>query len=67
VGVTNERCRDARGASVWQLSKNRKRVKHHIGYCAGIVIRGSLSLVPVSESVKKKLTALNARFVRQSP
>jgi len=32
-----------------------------------MVIRGSFSLPPVSASVKKNMTAVNARFVFQSP
>lgn len=35
-------------------------------HCAGIVTSGSLSLPPVSASVKKKITAVNARFAAQS-
>jgi len=35
-------------------------------YCAGMVINGSLSLPPVSESVKKNMIAVIARFVFQS-
>jgi hypothetical protein len=33
------------------------------GYCAGIVINGSFSLLPASASVKKNMTAVSARFV----
>ncbi len=36
-------------------------------YCAGMVIKGSLSLPPVSASVKKNITAVRARFVCASP
>lgn len=36
-------------------------------YCAGIVTSGTLSLAPVSTSVKKNMTAVSARFVRKSP
>ena len=35
-------------------------------YCAGMVIRGRFSCWPVSASVKKNMTAVIARFVRQS-
>ena len=35
-------------------------------YCAGMVIKGSLSGLPVSASVKKNMTAVSARFVRQA-
>jgi len=35
-------------------------------YCAGIVISGSLSGLPVSASVKKNKTAVSARLVSQS-
>src|SRR4030095_11795169 len=35
-------------------------------YGAGIVINGSLSLPPVSTSVKKNMTAVRARFVCKS-
>lgn len=40
--------------------------KHRGVYCAGMVISGSLSLVPVSASVKKNITAVSARFVLRS-
>jgi len=36
-------------------------------YCAGMVINGSASWLPVSVSVKKSNTALRARLVRRSP
>ena len=36
-------------------------------YCAGMVIRGSFSLLPVSASVKKNMIAVSARLVCRSP
>ena len=36
-------------------------------YCAGMVINGRFSLLPVSPSVKKNMMAVSARFVFQLP
>ena len=43
----------------------RKDLASHT-YCAGMVMRGRLSFCPVSASVKKNMTAVSARLVRQS-
>ena len=43
------------------------RAAPRCNYCAGMVIRGRCSGLPVSESVKKNMTAVSARLVCQSP
>ena len=49
-----------------QWSVSQWLVHSRLGYCAGMVIRGSCSLLPVSAIVNKNMTAVSARFVRQS-
>ena len=43
------------------------RLLQALGGCAGMVISGNLSGLPVSASVKKNMTTVSARLVCQSP
>ena len=62
---------DIPGSRFHNRPERKQNVKREMAwcelYCAGMVISGRRSGLPVSASVKKNITAVSARFVRQSP